>query len=107
MYHPTKQHPVKTVPKTDGDDGNISTNPTVRRSLDCLGDVLVAVVGSGATRGHHRHGPARNLDVDDGSYGDGAQYLIKSDSSDTAMVGHSALPMTGRSSKLPLRKYPH
>lgn len=77
----------KTVLKTDDDDGNTSTNPT-GPSLTGLvsGDVLVAVVGSGATTWAPSARTGTQLyDVDDGSYGDGAQYLIKSDSSDTAM----------------------
>lgn len=77
----------KTVLKTDDDDGNTSTNPT-GPSLTGLvsGDVLVAVVGSGATTWAPTARTGTQLyDVDDGSYGDGAQYLIKTDSSDTAM----------------------
>lgn len=77
----------KTVLKTDDDDGNTSTNPT-GPSLTGLasGDVLVAVVGSGATTWAPSARTGTQLyDVDDGSYGDGAQYLIKTDSSDTAM----------------------
>lgn len=77
----------KTVLKTDDDNGNTSTNPT-GPSLTGLvsGDVLVAVVGSGATTWAPSARTGTQLyDVDDGSYGDGAQYLIKSDSSDTAM----------------------
>lgn len=77
----------KTVLKTDDDNGNTSTNPT-GPSLTGLvsGDVLVAVVGSGATTWAPSARTGTQLyDVDDGSYGDGAQYLIKSDSSDMAM----------------------
>ncbi|QQS15430.1 MAG: hypothetical protein IPK84_03610 [Candidatus Moraniibacteriota bacterium] len=77
----------KTVLKTDDDNGNTSVNPT-GPSLTGLvsGDVLVAVVGSGATTWAPSARTGTQLyDVDDGSYGDGAQYLIKTDSSDTAM----------------------
>jgi len=50
------------------------------------GDVIVAAIGSGATTWNPSGRTGTQLyDVDDGSYGDGGQYLIKTDTTDTHM----------------------
>lgn len=67
---------------------NTSTNPA-GPSLTGLavGDLLVAVVGNGATTWSPTGRAGTQLyDVDDGTWGHGSQYLIKVDTNNTAMT---------------------
>jgi hypothetical protein len=65
-----------------------STNPTGPTHTGLAsGDVIVAMVGSGATTWAPSGRTGTQLyDIDDSSYGDGAQYLIKTDANNTAMA---------------------
>ena len=65
-----------------------STNPTGPTHTGLAsGDVIVAAIGSGATTWNPSGRTGVQLyDVDDGSYGDGGQYLIKTDANNTAMA---------------------
>jgi len=64
------------------------TNPTGPTHTGLAsGDVIVAAIGSGATTWNPSGRTGVQLyDVDDGSYGDGGQYLIKTDANNTAMA---------------------
>jgi len=77
-----------TAFRTANGNGGTSTNPTGPTLTGlAVGDVIVAVVGSGATTWNPTGRTGTQLyDRDDGSYGNGAQYLIKTDTNDTAMA---------------------
>ena len=64
-----------------------STNPTGPTLTGlAIGDVIIAVVGSGANTWAPTARTGTQLyDRDDGTYGNGAQYLIKTDANNTAM----------------------
>ena len=64
-----------------------STNPTGPTLTGLAsGDVIIAVVGTGATTWAPTARTGTQLyDRDDGTYGNGAQYLIKTDANDVAM----------------------
>jgi len=64
-----------------------STNPTGPTLTGLAsGDVIIAVVGTGANSWNPSGRTGTQLyDRDDGNYGNGAQYLIKTDSADVAM----------------------
>lgn len=73
--------------RTAGGATGTSTNPTGPTHTGlAAGDVIVAVVGNGATTWAPSGRTGVQLyDVDDGQYGDGAQYLIKTDGNNQAL----------------------
>lgn len=79
----TGQSALKTA---NGGTGT-STNPTGPTLTGLVsGDVIIAVVGTGAQTWAPTGRTGTQLyDRDDGSYGNGAQYLIKTDSTNVAM----------------------
>ena len=83
-----KAQPGYTSALCTADQGTgTGTNPTGPTHTGlAAGDVIVAAIGSGANTWNPSGRTGTQLyDVDDGSYGDGGQYLIKTDAIDTHM----------------------
>lgn len=82
------QSGYRSVPKTANGNNGTSTNPTGPNLTGLAsGDVIIAVVGTGANTWAPTGRTGTQLyDRDDGTYGNGAQYLIKTDGNDVAMA---------------------